>query len=91
MYAVFGGEKVPVKAELTVKAAQVVKTELNARGFKVLVVRQKRHAKRTGVVEVNHITMKDCTAPHGTSQPTLQALSSPKAARRSLGACCRTC
>jgi hypothetical protein len=42
VYAVFGSEKVPVKAEVSEKAAEAVKAELKARGFKVLTVKVKR-------------------------------------------------
>jgi hypothetical protein len=44
VYAVFGSEKVPVskKAEVGEKAAEAVKAELKARGFKVLTVKVKR-------------------------------------------------
>jgi len=41
VYAVFGSEKVPVKAEVSEKAAEAVKAELKARGYKVLTVKVK--------------------------------------------------
>jgi hypothetical protein len=45
-YVVFASERVPVKADLTVKAALAAKAELERRGFKVLTVRVKKARKK---------------------------------------------
>ena len=53
VYAVFGSEKVRVKAEVSEKAAEAVKAELKARGYKVLTVKVKRRKGGEKVQQFN--------------------------------------
>jgi ribosomal protein S24E len=46
-YAVFEGERVPVKEEVSEKAAAAVKAKLESRGFKVLTVKVRRKKGRS--------------------------------------------